>query len=178
MEHFLISGSAGVGKTTLIRECVLPYQKVAGGFVTLEKRGLDGQRQGFEILRLTDGRRGLLASKDLASPIKVGKYGVDLNVLEELGVSAIDEARQNPALRLIVIDEIGLMEAESPNFRKLVLECLSDFQKPVLATIRAKSEPFTHEIQKLPNLKLVTLRRDIYATVKTDLQRWLQSVAR
>ncbi|MBI4669950.1 MAG: hypothetical protein HY747_12375 [Elusimicrobia bacterium] len=176
MKHFFIEGTPGVGKTTLIREAVLPYGPLAGGFVTLEVRGKAGERLGFEVLRLQDGKRGLFASKEMASSVRLGKYGLDMAVFEELGVKAIEQARENPGVKLIVVDEIGAMEAESAAFRSLMLECLKDEAKPMLASIRAKSRPFIADVKKLPDVRLTQLTRANYPAVKAELKKWLAGI--
>ncbi|MBI2070266.1 MAG: AAA family ATPase [Elusimicrobia bacterium] len=176
MEHLLIVGTPGVGKTTLIRECLLKYQDRAGGFMTIEVRDENGARRGFEIMRLPDGKRGLFASKGMASAVRLDKYGLDLAVLEELGLGAVASARQNQAIKLIVIDEIGAMEIQNENFRRLAMECLRDQAKPVLATIRSKSRPFTDDIKNIANLRLIELTRANYPQVKIELQAWLKRI--
>ncbi|MBI4063905.1 MAG: hypothetical protein HY401_06335 [Elusimicrobia bacterium] len=178
IEHFLISGTPGVGKTTLLREAVLPYKEQVGGFLTLETRGEGGRRLGFEVLRLQDGARRTLASKEMAGAVKLDKYGLDIPAFEEVAVAGVASAREDRKIKLIVIDEIGAMEAESASFRRLALECLRDLSKPVLATIRSKNQPFAGEIKKLAYLRTVELTRQNYPRVKTELQKWLSQIFR
>lgn len=161
-----------MGKTTLVRECVLPYEGKLGGFVTLEVREPDGRSSGFEVLSLDDQHRGIFASKNFAGPAKVGKYGLNMVVFEEIGNSALRRALNDPGIRLIVIDEIGAMEAQSPDFRKLARECLGQNKKPVLATVRAKNYPFVEELEEL-GVEMAPLTRERYLETKRRLKDWI-----
>src|SRR4051812_9918171 len=105
-EKILLTGRPGCGKTTLIKRFVKNLSQHAAGFYTEELRDR-GVRVGFKLVTL-DGGEGVLAHVDFKTPERLGKYGLDLSVLEAIGVKAIREAVQ--AQRLVVIDEIGPME--------------------------------------------------------------------
>jgi nucleoside-triphosphatase len=59
----------------------------AEGFYTSEIRK-GKERVGFEIISL-DGKRGILAHKDLKSKFKVSKYGVNIEDLDRIGTESI-----------------------------------------------------------------------------------------
>jgi len=73
-----------------------------------------------------------LAHVDLETPERLGKYGLDLSVLETFGVKAVRDAVR--AQQLVVIDEIRPMEIRSATFRDAVNEVLES-EVPLLATI-------------------------------------------
>src|SRR5260370_35923739 len=86
----LLTGRPGCGKTTLIKCVVNNLRRRAGGFYTEEIRD-GGTRAGFKIVTL-DGEEVVFAHVDLQTPEHVGKYGLDLPVLETVGVEAVREA--------------------------------------------------------------------------------------
>ena len=107
-----ISGPPGVGKTTLalkVVEAVKAHGSAVGGFVTLEVRE-KGARIGFDVLSLKDGRRVQLARIGEGEP-RVGKYVVDLGACGFMK-SLLDAE----GVDLLVVDEIGPMEAKCPSF--------------------------------------------------------------
>ncbi|PYJ51009.1 MAG: hypothetical protein DME87_04760 [Verrucomicrobia bacterium] len=61
--------------------------------------------------------------------------------------------------QLVVIDEIGPMEIRSAIFREAINEAL-DSEVPVLATISARSLPFTDAIKSRPDVTLIEVRPD------------------
>jgi nucleoside-triphosphatase len=125
-----------------------------GGFYTQEIREA-GVRKGFEIITL-DGQRGILAHVDIRSTKRVGKYGVDVAMLDALAVGAIEEAVAEQ--RLVVIDEIGPMEILSDRFRQAVLRALEG-PSLVLGTIVKRSTPFTDQVKSMPGVTVIELRR-------------------
>jgi nucleoside-triphosphatase len=169
-KNLVVAGKPGVGKTTLVKELAWPHRAEVGGFYT-EELVEDGARLGFRLRTFSDGE-GLLASKRLSGPPRVGKYGVDLSVLDRLAVPALKKARAEKSL--VVIDEIGSMETLSSAFRAEVLECFSG-PKPVLATIRWGAQPFTDEVKALPGTELVELTRANYPERHDEVRAWLES---
>lgn len=154
----LLTGRPGVGKTTVIQKVVARWEAGAGGFYTEEIRE-QGRRTGFRLVTL-DGASGILAGVNISSPYRVGKYGVHLRDLEQVGVEALYRAMHqpdpppSPATNLIVIDEIGRMELFSPAFREAVQMAL-DSPKQVLATVMARSQPWVDAIKARPDVTLV-----------------------
>lgn len=145
----LLTGRPGVGKTTLIQKIASKFKGKVGGFYTQEIRG-HNRRTGFEIVTFS-GRKGLLSSVKLKSPLRVGKYGVNLKDLEEIGVREIEHSLQTNDL--IVVDEIGKMELFSEKFQTVILKAL-DSPKPFLAAITRSRSPFTDQIKKRSDILL------------------------
>jgi nucleoside-triphosphatase len=155
IEKVLLTGRPGCGKTTLTKRVVNNLPQRAGGFYTEEIRG-GGTRAGFKIVTL-DGEELVFAHVDLKTPEHIGKYRLDLSALETVGVEAVREAVRRR--QLVVIDEIGPMEIRSAIFRDAVNKAL-DSEVPVLATIFARSLPFTDAIKSRPDVTLIEVRPD------------------
>ena len=154
-QKVLLTGRPGCGKTTLVKRVVKNLSQRAAGFYTEEIRDR-GVRVGFRLVTL-DGDEGVLAHVDLETPERLGKYGLDLSALETVGVGAIRDAVR--ARQLVVIDEIGPMEIRSAMFRDAVNEVLES-DVALLATIFARSLPFTDAIKSRPDVTLVEVRAD------------------
>ncbi len=134
----LLTGHPGIGKTTIIRKVVDELGDRAGGFYTEELSG-PGGRKGFRLITLK-GKETILAHKDIRGPNvpRVGRYGVDVDALEKVGVAALKEAMQ--AGKIVVIDEIGKMELFSSAFRDTVMLAILG-PHPILGTIMYKPHP-------------------------------------
>ncbi|MEM2944210.1 MAG: NTPase [Methanomassiliicoccales archaeon] len=149
-KNILITGIPGVGKTTVIKKVVEKLGERCGGFYTEEIRS-EGIRVGFKIVSL-DGKTGVLASISLSGAPKVGKYGVNLQEINNIAVTSIAEAIRSE--KIVVIDEIGKMEVLSPLFRSLVVLAL-DSQNVVIATVSEKGkEDFFDEIKMRSDVEL------------------------
>lgn len=116
----LLTGSPGVGKTTLLLKIVEALKSrgySVGGMISREVRA-GGTRIGFEILDLACEKRGWLAHVNQKTGPQLGKYRVNLADLDSIGVEAVLKAVRE--CDVIVIDEIGPMELFSENFRQAV----------------------------------------------------------
>jgi nucleoside-triphosphatase len=149
---YLLTGRPGVGKTSLIMRALGDSGVRAGGFYTEEVR-CQGGRVGFDIVTL-DGRRAVLSRVGLRSHHRVGKYGVDVTSLEEVGVAALRDSVRT--CDTVVIDEIGKMELCSPVFRDTVIEALESGRR-VLGTVMALHHPWADAIKRRPDVKVVEL---------------------
>jgi nucleoside-triphosphatase len=167
---YLLTGRPGTGKTSLITQAVAEVKGKAGGFYTEEIRS-QGVRQGFKLVTL-DGQDAILAHIDIHSPYRVSRYGVDIDSLDRVGVSALHKAAQQ--CDLVVIDEIGKIELFSVNFREAVLQIIGS-GKRVLGTIMLNPDPWADAIKRQPQVNLITVTRANYRQVLRELLRWLRA---
>lgn len=166
----LLSGKPGTGKTSLIKEAIDRVKIEAGGFYTQEIRSA-GVRQGFKIITL-DGKEAILAHINISSPYQVSKYNVDIDSLNEVGISAVQQAlKQND---LIVIDEIGKMELLSLQFQEVVLQAIQSGKK-ILGTVMFTSHPFADEVKRRPEVRTLVVSEASRNEVLNEILAWLET---
>jgi len=165
---YLLTGKPGTGKTSLIKQAIATMKIKAGGFYTEELR-TQGIRQGFRLVTL-DGQTAIMAHVDIKSPYVVSKYGVDIDSLDRIGVSALEQAARE--CHLVVIDEIGKMELFSAKFRNAVLSII-DSSKKVLGTIMLNPNPWADAIKRKPRVQVITVTRENRQQVLAELLHWL-----
>lgn len=168
-KNLFITGIPGVGKTTLVVEVFNKFPSKLGGFYTTEVR-VNGVREGFKICT-TSGKEEIFAWKGLKSNYRVGSYGVNIKVLEEIGVASILDAIKNKDI--ILIDEIGKMECFSEMFKRAVLESLNSSKK-VLATVKLVRDTFTESLILRKDTQILELTRQNYDSVKNFVLRWVE----
>jgi nucleoside-triphosphatase len=152
-KNILITGRPGIGKTTAIKRLSKLIVNVAGGFITEEIRE-SGKRRGFSVRDLVTDESGQLAHSAFESPRVVGRYRVDLESFEKVGVTALRDALERDGV--ILVDEIGKMELFSLAFRECFMKCLESAH-PVVATIMLKSEPYADAVKRRGDVELFTL---------------------
>jgi len=155
-KNILVTGPPRCGKSTLIERVVDRIHKPMTGFFTREIRE-KGRRVGFSITTL-DGKMGVLAHQDMRGKYKVGKYGVNLNDVDEIAVPSMIPAKSN---EIVVIDEIGKMECFSALFRQTLLRIL-DSENPVIGSIALKGGTFIQQVKE---------RRDVLLVYVTEKNR-------
>lgn len=135
----LLTGSPGIGKTTVLLKVVEALKAKGysvGGMISREVRSC-GTRVGFEILDLSTNRRGWLAHVNQKFGPQVGKYRVNMEDLDSVGVEAILNAAKE--CEVIAVDEIGPMELFSEKFIKAVREAVES-NKPVIGVVHRKAK--------------------------------------
>ncbi len=148
----LITGSPGIGKTTLIKKLADKLQsRRPVGFYTEEIRE-SGIRRGFR-LSTYDGQESLLSHVDFRSRFKVGKYRVDVAGFEVF-LDKIDFFGFQT--KIVIIDEIGKMECFSERFRKIV-DRLFGSDKRIIATIAARGGGFIETVKKKENTTIIEI---------------------
>lgn len=134
----LLTGNPGVGKTTVLLKTVEALRAKGhsvGGMISREVRSC-GERVGFEILDLSSNRHGWLAHVNQPSGPRVGKYTVNLNDLESIGVTAILKTVED--YETVCIDEIGPMELFSEKFKNAVRRAVGS-KKLVVSVVHWKA---------------------------------------
>ncbi|MGB7291900.1 MAG: nucleoside-triphosphatase [Thermodesulfobacteriota bacterium] len=154
-KNILVTGFPGIGKTTLIMALsseLKRYRPV--GFYTEELRE-GGVRKGFELVSL-NGEKMILSHQDILTGYRVGKYKVDVAGFEEF----LGKVRFfDPAIGLIIIDEIGKMECLSNKFKEIMWQIV-DSEKIVVATIALKAGGFIGDLKKREDVKLFEMTKD------------------
>jgi nucleoside-triphosphatase len=169
--NILITGSPGVGKTTLLQKICRELEAFCpSGFITREIRK-EGKRQGFQLIGLQGGQR-TLAHTRIAGQAKVGKYGVDVQGLEAYLQQLDLEAAQ---AGFIAIDEIGKMECLSAEFVSLMRRLL-DSERPLLATVAAKGKGFIKEVKARQDAALISVNEENRQALAGELVRRMQEL--
>jgi nucleoside-triphosphatase len=146
----LVTGAPHVGKSTLLKKVVHVVEN-RHGFITNEVTE-HGQRTGFELCSSL-GDITLLASVNSASPIRVSRYGVQVDALNDF-IARLPEPSDKD---LIYIDEIGQMELFSGHFKELVRKYL-DSSNPFLGTLTTVYEDeFTAELLARPDITVLRI---------------------
>jgi len=172
-KNILLTGVPRVGKTTIVRKVIETGLPVAGGFYTEEIQE-GGKRVGFAIKSL-DGEEGVLAHVRSKSKFRVGKYGVEVESFEKIGVKSIREAIGKDGV--IVMDEIGRMELFSECFRKAVIEAL-DSSNVVFGVIQIKRNPFLNAIRARDDTEVVTVTRRNRESLPAEIASRLRELIR
>ncbi len=163
--NLLVTGQPGCGKSTLVQGIIQKIHRDLTGFYTAEIRER-GRRCGFKIVRL-DHEEGILAHEKIKGPVRVGKYGVNIEDLERLAVpSMIPDSEE----QIVVVDEIGKMECFSPLFRETLIRTL-DSPNPLIGSIALRGGQFIQQIKKRPDVEVILLsenNRDLLVELLTE----------
>ncbi len=164
--RIILSGNPRVGKTTIIHKIIAiakgNYIKIAG-IMTPEIRE-HGRRIGFHLVDLKSGEKGILASiletENQSTTFRVGKYKVHQETIKNVAIPALQEALDDPDVKIIFIDEIGKMELLDRNFKEFILDLfLKKEQKPSIIATMGKG------ISKDIRQKLVNSTENIEVTL-------------
>ncbi len=98
-------------------------------------------------------KKAVLADVSIHSKFMVGKFGIDLNALDDVGVAALTRACEEADV--VVIDEVGKMEVESEKFVAAVKAAL-DVDKPIILTLHKKSRnPLLQDIRRRDDIRIL-----------------------
>jgi len=150
MKNVLLTGPPRIGKTTIIRKVINKINKKCAGFYTEEIRE-SNQRVGFNLSTLDD-KNCIMSHKNTESRYRVGKYRVDIDCVNKIGVTAMREGIEKG--KIIIIDEIGKMELFSKEFKDSVIAAL-DSSSPVLGTILSRPHSFCDKIKKREDVEII-----------------------
>ncbi len=131
---FIVTGSAGQGKTTFARELteLLKEKGVSPGGI-LSERILEGEdTSGYDIVSIATGdRMAFLRTDGNAGQEKIGRFFIDKEGLEA-GRAILSEAQGE----IIVIDEVGRLEISGGGWAPSIDFLLSRSNKRLLLTVR------------------------------------------
>lgn len=167
----LLTGPPRIGKTTIIERTIPLLHNNLGGYYSPALTE-NGQRIAFEVVTL-EGKSVLLSTKNLETPFlreaKVGKHRVNLDTIDdEIVPLLIDSLSKSD---VIIIDEIGPMEALSPKFCKIVLKIL-EIDILVIGTLAKDNNAFFNQVRAHQRVQLeaiTTNNRDHFPKILAAL---------
>lgn len=150
-----ITGLPGAGKTQSLIKVINMLEangQVVGGMIT-EPIVENNRRVGFYVMNWMSREREVFAHIKFDSKIIIGRYGVNIAALENVGVRALEQAGEGA--EIIVIDEIGKMEVESEKFVDAVKKVL-EIDKPSILTLHKKSRnPLLQDIRRRDDVRIL-----------------------
>jgi nucleoside-triphosphatase len=152
-----ITGMPNVGKTETLKKIIGFLEKAgyaAEGMIT-ESILKNDKRIGFKVVDWLTHDEKTFAHIDFEDKEHVGKYGVDTDALEEVGIPAIEKAINDEDIHIIIIDEIGKMEMLSERFCETVVSAL-DCDKPIMITLHKKSRtPLLQDVRRRDDIRIL-----------------------
>ena len=148
-QHLLITGNKKSGKTTVLNE-ILKEEASFGGIITYAIRD---DKHAPKCVYLSDINhpdiKGIIAVRD-----ETGTSLLPLpDTFDHLGVNILSKCYQSSD-ELIVIDEIGFLENNAPNYQNELIKC---FEKKVIATIRKELTDFTAKLTNRPDVFFIDI---------------------
>jgi len=164
--HVFLTGEKQVGKSTIIRRYLELTGISADGFVTFWES--DGS-----------GAGGLYLSRYSPDPPPPDKYLIAVKgtrrltpveeharVFDVFGREILDNSGKRG---LIVMDELGFLESEAPDFQRAVMRHI-DGDVPILGVIKPKRTGFLDGIRAHPNVTV----REVTPENRDEVLKWAE----
>ena len=144
-KKIFLTGERDVGKSTIIERFVSDLDFVPTGFNTVPGGvSADGNTDHIYIIPFGMLLEELPNTPPVAVRRKIEKgYDSYPEIFDSLGVEIL---RSSKGARLVVMDELGFMEANALEFQREVFSCL-DSDEPVLGVIKPIQTPFLEKIR-------------------------------
>ena len=191
--HLFLEGPIQTGKSTLLRECLAPYSQLLGGF-SCQRIWKEGQPCGYRLTAASDFCLDTEYQPGLED-IFLYHFGEiskkDPSVFELKGVQLLEHTKNRP---LILLDEIGGAELLSPSFKQTLYHILEG-SIPCIGVLKLSSkagfmspvsgfpgEVIDHNLQlrqklsQIPGCKLISFSRENKASIKKEIQIFLEKI--
>ncbi len=143
LKNLFLFGSIGAGKSTVIRQCLLPYLPEVGGFYV--QRILCKSELAAFSLKPVDYKADYRLTQDVDSLVGLdnlflyaddrGNWQRNDHVFQTAGAECLRNSRRDPK-KLILLDELGGIELHNQVFMAEVYETLNS-STPVLGVVKA-----------------------------------------
>lgn len=148
--HLLITGSKKSGKTTVLNE-ILKGENGVGGIITDAIRDNQIPPKYVILVDINDQNTTEIIAKRNASNTALVPI---CETFEVFGVSILKQCIESD-IETIVIDEIGFLEDNAPNYQKLIMACLD--QKKVIFVLRKQPTELIERIKSREDIYLVDM---------------------
>jgi len=135
--QIILTGAIGAGKSTYTRKLIQQANLPIAGLVT-EKVITDNVTVGYAIREINSESR-IFAHRDFIDKPQFAGFGVDPSIFDTFGCAVIERAIQSG--RLVLIDELGVMEQGAENFCAAARAIISG-DAPYLIVIQQRALDF------------------------------------
>ena len=172
--HILINGERNVGKSTLIRRLVEEAGCPVYGFCTQNE---EPDEKGFHDIYIHPAGQAF-EERVFTSENKIGRcdtriHDVNPEVFDTAGVKYMEDVRADG---IIVMDELGFMEKDSPLFMARVKELLEGDVHVIAAVKNRKDVPFLNEVRAMPKAEIFDItrenREELFETLRKITAKW------
>lgn len=147
--HALIVGPRGVGKSTLIRRVLENVDMPVFGFESKKEIRLEDPEKGSPVYIYEAGKPHVQSAENLVGYCKKHRMAPLPSGFDRFAPKLTGPV---PAGHLVLMDEIGFLEATSEPFCAAVLGLL-DGDTPVIAAVKDKDIPFLEAVRSHPNCR-------------------------
>ncbi|NLW07984.1 MAG: hypothetical protein GX039_08455 [Clostridia bacterium] len=199
--HLFLQGEIGCGKSSLIREALLPYLDKVGGFF-VQRVFVAGRYAAFKLTPLTTAKE---YNVDLHVDNIQGldnlflycdnnnKWQIDLQVFAKSGVACLQQSKI-ASKKLVLMDELGGVEFACLPFLKAVWEVLNgpipalgvlklprnlDKLKKELAEQPENEAGGIYSLQAFkqhPKVELITVNAENYDRIKAKVKEFVEDI--
>ncbi len=164
----IVTGTPGIGKTTLIKAVIKEVGDRAGGFYSEEILG-PGGRKGVRLVTL-DGQWGVMAHADFKSKSNFGRFGVETHIIDRLGAGAINAALADKPI--VVIDAIDKITMFSSQFQSATVKAVGG-SRIVLATAMSDNHPWLMALMAFPGVTVWEITKKNRTALVKQVLEWL-----
>ena len=171
MKNIFLTGEIQVGKSTAINRALAAAGPQVEGFRTL---GGPWDENGGSYVHMisADGTESMNSeNRVFYRNLKNGHpiFRVFQDVFETRGPALL---KPSPACELLLMDEIGIREAECRHFHAAVMQALEG-EIPVLGVVQIRPGGFLDEIRNHPSVELITVTVENREQVFKILKNWI-----
>ena len=163
----LLCGDINSGKSTMIEKLVADMGEAPRGYITVRRpAGADGKSYVY-LYDIADPPENIGDAQVIMS---ISDSGTERHP-EYMDSLAASYLRDIPEGSLVVMDEIGTLESDSPVFQREVMRILSG-NYSVFAAVKAQNTEFLRAVRRHPDCELYIItpenRDDLYAQIKAE----------
>ena len=155
MKHLFLTGEKQVGKSMLLRKWLDRIDADISGFYTRKHMSDDGH---LYVHMLAAGGGDIPSRDNILFECRSRHFTAASERFNRLGCSML---RPTPDTKLIIMDEIGVMEEKADQFCEAVLNTL-DGTIPVIGVLRKESSdpPIIHSIKSHPDVHIIEVTKE------------------
>lgn len=150
-KHIFLTGNVQVGKSTIIRRLLATEwfcRKKIGGFRTISQ-------EKFVYIMGANQSLADCSEKNICGRRYMDRFNIESypDVFDEVGCGFLQDVQ---GVDIILMDELGFLEARSYRFQHRVLEIL-DGEIPVIGVVKPKHDLFLDRIRNHPAVEIVEI---------------------